>query len=120
MKKGRRSVGENSREFFDPLLSDVQVGALPPLLEDIKVDSSSMASLDPYGLATTLMAVFTVLKLMAVRHPMSKPYYEEICDRIYPQQPILDCEERLFAMLSKNHYSSQNHAVGVKYGTGQL
>jgi hypothetical protein len=43
----------------------------------------------------TVYTIFFMLKLMSVGHPASKPYYEEICSRVWPIQQLESCEATL-------------------------
>jgi hypothetical protein len=63
----------------------------------------------PANLVNTIFTIFVMLKLISIGHPSSKPYYDEICQNLYPNSELSDCEERLYTSLQKfDHLRSTN------------
>jgi hypothetical protein len=42
-----------------------------------------------------------MLKLISVGHPKSKPYYEEICGALFPNETLSECEMNLYFSMER-------------------
>lgn len=95
-------------KFFNdnlPTLDGNISGLLPSSFHDVNVDQ--MASGSPVDMVNTIFTIFVMLKLISVGHPSSKPYYQEICNSMYPSKPIVDCEQTLFNSFQKYDHFRQ-------------
>ena len=65
------------------------------------------SSSTPANLVNTIFTIFVMLKIISIGHPSSKPYYDEICQGLYPDSELKECEEKLFVSLQKfDHFRS--------------
>ena len=96
----RRSVAEETPIFATELpdLDENLLKALPPSLNGIDLDR---AIATPNDLIITLFNIFVILKLISIGHPRARPYYDEICGRMYPNEELTFCEEKLYLGLQK-------------------
>ena len=92
----KRSITGNEDLFGSlqyPALGESTLKLLPSHLTDFNLNSEVLSQ--PENLAVTLYTVFIVLKLISIGHPASKPYYDEICSKLYPDERLDQCEGNL-------------------------
>ena len=99
-----------------PPMANAALKLLPGSLSDFQLNSGAIAQ--PENLAMTVYTIFLVLKLISVGHPASKPYYEEICQSIWPRMTLEDCQTKL--VLSGPMVYSDLETVGSFPGTLSL
>ena len=98
----KRSIAGNEDLFTGhlyPELGKSTLKLLPSHLTDFNLNSEVLSQ--PENLAVTLYTVFIVLKLISIGHPASKPYYDEICSKLYPDERLDQCEGNLVIQLVK-------------------
>ena len=87
-------------ELFDNSLPSIKgetLKLLPSSLTEIELNSNLLSQ--PEDLALAIYSIFVVFKLISVGHPASKPYYEEICGKMWPKQNLDECESKLVSKI---------------------
>ena len=108
----RRSLEQNAAGIFDTDLVNIPneyIVQLPASLSEVKTANLS----NPGKAFDAIFQIFLILKLMKIGHPNSKPYYNEICSKFYPNDHIKNCHSMLYSAIAKYNTQEENGFDGA-------
>ena len=98
--KPKRNIKAKANFMFDQSLPDIPetlVQKLPSSVGQVSFTDIMEAS----SIIDNVLSIFLVLRLMGICHVKSKPYYNEICQGVYPSMELDECTRMLFDSLQK-------------------
>ncbi len=103
-----RSVLDPEDMLYNDMLNNLatssEISQLPTSLLDFSDTFNASPVSAPNnsdGMIDGVIKLLLIIRLMVSGHPKSKPYYEEVCGLVHPNQMLHECERQLYAALNQ-------------------